>query len=142
MLSKLTKKFLEKFGSFSVWRYLTNFWTLVFFTAIVYDFFSANALVHSDIMLAIAAIYAAALAIYSAEKEFRRWHHMHHHSMHPGELYAIVWTIVILFLIVGDTFYNMDYHIPAEISASYIAVISILAITRESKNFYKRKHKK
>ncbi len=142
MLSKYTKLLLQKFGSFNVWRYLTNFWTFIFFTAILYDFYNDNVLVHSDIMIAIAAIYAAALAIYSAEKEFRRWHHMHENSMHPGEMYAIVWTVLVVLLILGDTFYNMNYHIPAEISASYIAVISILAITRESKNFYKRKNKK
>jgi hypothetical protein len=42
-------------------------------------------------------------------------------------------------LIIGGIYMNKSYHLPAEVSASYIAVISILAITRESKNFYKKR---
>ncbi len=95
----------------------------------------------NEILLAIAAIYTAFLAIYSAEKEFRRWHHMHS-FLHPGEVYAILWTILIIALIVGTVFYATPYHMPAEVSASYIGVIGILALTRESKNFYKRNNKK
>jgi uncharacterized membrane protein YhaH (DUF805 family) len=129
---------VDKVGSFKIWRTMVNVWTMIFFAAIVYDFYNESILSHSEVLLAIAAIYTAFLAIYSAEKEFRRWHHMHK-SMHPGELYAILWTILILALIVGDAFYNPSYHLPAEVSASYIGVIGILAITRESKNYYKRK---
>ena len=133
---------LEKAGSFKLWRRMVNFWTIIFFAAIVYDFFNDNVLSNSEILLGIAAIYTALLAIYSAEKEFRRWHHMHNNSLHPGEFYAIVWTILILFLIAGGIFYGLPYHMPAEVSASYIGVIGILALTRESKNFYKSKHSK
>lgn len=127
----------EKIGNFRFWRLVVNFWTGIFFTAITYDFFADNIFARSDIMIAIAGIYCASLAIYSAEKEFRRWHHMHD-SMHPGELYVIVWTIFIIFLIAAEVIIHPQYHMPAEVSASYIAVISILALTRESKNMYKK----
>ena len=134
---------LKKIGSFKTWRHVVNFWTILFFAAIIYDFLNSNALSQNEILLAIAAIYTAFLAIYSAEKEFRRWHHMHNTSLHPGEVYAILWTILIIALIVVNVFYKVPYHMPAEVSASYIGVIGILALTRESKNFYKRKnHKK
>jgi hypothetical protein len=89
-------------------------------------------------MIAIAAIYCASLAIYSAEKEFRRWHHMHK-SMHPGEFYALIWTVFIILFISTQAYLHLPYKMPAEVSASYIAVISILAITRESKNLYKKR---
>ena len=136
-------KDLTKAGSFKTWRHVVNFWTILFFAAIVYDFLNNNALSQNEILLAIAAIYTAFLAIYSAEKEFRRWHHMHNTSLHPGEVYAILWTILVIALIVGNVFYGVPYHMPAEVSASYIGVIGILALTRESKNYYKRKnHKK
>ncbi len=131
----------KNLGSFNGWRIIVNFWTFIFFAAILYDFFNKNILSDDDVLLAIAGIYAAALAIYSAEKEFRRWHHMHK-SIHPGEMYSIIWTVLILFLIAGTAIYKVPYHMPAEVSASYIAMISILAITRESKNFYKRRDKK
>ena len=133
---------LKKIGSFKTWRYVVNFWTILFFVAIIYDFFNDNVLSKNEILLAIAAIYTAFLAIYSAEKEFRRWHHMHNTSLHPGEVYAILWTILIIALIVVNVFYKVPYHMPAEVSASYIGVIGILALTRESKNFYKRKNHK
>jgi len=120
---------------------MTNVWTVVFFAAAIYDFFNGNILVSDNILLALSGIYAASLAIYSAEKEFRRWHQMHD-SAHPGEVYAVVWTVLVICLIVGSVFSKNGYHIPVEVSASYIAVISILAITRESKNFYKRKGRK
>ena len=121
-----------------MWRYMVNFWTFAFFTSIIYDFYNENVLAENEILLAVAGIYGAALAIYSAEKEFRRWHHMHS-SIHPGEVYLIVWTLLILYIIVADIVMRPHYHMPIEVSGSYIAVISILAITRESKNYYKKK---
>lgn len=129
---------LQKVGSFNAWRLIVNFWTMVFFAAIIFDFYNDNVLSKGEILLGVAGIYAATLAIYSAEKEFRRWHHMHK-SIHPGELYAIIWTVLVLFLIIGPEIYGITYHLPSEVSASYIAMVSILAITRESKNYYKRK---
>jgi len=131
-------KLIRRIGTFGAWRMLVNFWTFIFFVAIVYDFYNENFLADNEILLAIAGIYGAALAIYSAEKEFRRWHHMHT-SIHPGELYLIVWTVLILYIIVANVITHPPYRMPIEVSGSYIAVISILAITRESKNFYKKK---
>ena len=128
-------------GTFGMWRNMVNFWTFVLFAAILYDFYNANQLADNNILLALAGIYGASLAIYSAEKEFRRWHHMHS-SMHPGEIYLIVWTVLILYIIVADIIFRIPYHMPIEVSGSYIAVISILAITRESKNYYKKRRGK
>lgn len=130
--------FSERVGKFRFWRHVTNFWTVVFFAAIVYDFVTENLLAHSDIMIAVAAIYCASLALYSAEKEFRRWHHVHT-TAHPGEVYVVVWTAFVIALIAAQAFLQYDYKMPPEVSASYIAVITILALTRESKNRYKRK---
>jgi hypothetical protein len=135
------KEFFRKAGSFGTWRSIVNFWSFVFYVAIVYDFLHENALSDNEIMLGIASIYCAVLAIYSAEKEFRRWHNMHD-GIHPGELYLVTWTVLIVGIIASAIIFQLPYHMPVEVSASYIAVITILAITRESKNFYKRKNKK
>jgi uncharacterized membrane protein YhaH (DUF805 family) len=135
---KLILNLSEKIGKFGFWRGLVNFWTVVFFSAIVYDFLNHNILDENNIILTIAGIYCACLAIYSAEKEFRRWHRMHD-SLHPGEFYAILWTILIIGIVIAQPLLGLEYKMPPEVSASYIAVISILAITRESKNFYQRK---
>jgi len=124
-----------------MWRKVTNFWALIFFAAIIYDFFEENVLSHNEVLLAIAVIYCASLAIYSAEKEFRRWHNTHD-SIHTGEVYAMVWTALVVLIIAGGIILKVPYHMPPEVSASYIAVISILAITRESKNYFRRKSNK
>lgn len=129
---------LEKLGTFRTWRVLTNFWSFVCFIFIVYDFFNDNILADNSVLLAITGIFAACLAIYSAEKEFRRWHNMHS-SLHPGEVYVILWTLLVLFLVLGSIVLHIPYHMPIEVSGAYIAVITILAITRESKNYYKRR---
>lgn len=134
-------RFSEKIGNFKFWFIVVNFWTVVFFAAIATDFFMDNLLDEQGIILGVAGIYCAALAIYSAEKEFRRWHDMHS-SMHPGEVYALIWTAFIIILIACQITLHSHYHMPPEVSASYIAVISILALTRESKNLYKKKGKK
>ena len=119
------------------WRNITKVWTVVFFAAIIYDFLTANSLETTELLLPIAVIYDAVLAVYSAEKEFKRWHDCHD-TIHPGELYVILWTILIFGLLVLSVIIHHPYHIPPEVSASYIVVIGILAITRESKHFYKR----
>ena len=130
--------FFHRLGTFNVWRNVVNFWSIIFFIAIIYDFFNDNILANNQILLGISAIYAAALAIYSAEKEFRRWHNMHE-GVHPGEMYAMVWTGLVVFIIIAAVVTRVPYHMPIEVSASYIAVLTILALTRESKNFYKRR---
>ena len=130
----------EKIGNFKFWRIMTNFWTGIFFVAIVYDYLMHNALAESHIILSLGVIYCASLAIYSAEKEFRRWHKMHD-AIHPGEVYVILWTALVAALIAVQLFLHLEYHMPPEVSASYIAAITILAITRESKNLYKKKGK-
>lgn len=128
----------ERVGKFGFWRGLVNFWTVVFFAAIVYDFLHGNVLDENHVILTVAGIYCASLAIYSAEKEFRRWRKVHQ-GFHPGELYAILWTILIVGLIAAQALTDIEYKMPPEVSASYIAVISILAITRESKMAYRKK---
>jgi uncharacterized membrane protein YhaH (DUF805 family) len=120
----------------SIWRHLTNFWTIVFFIAIVYDFITDNALDH-DIILIISVLYGSALAIYSAEKEFKRWHDSHK-TLHPGELYVILWTLLVFGLLIVNIFLEKHYEIPAEVRATYVVVIGILALTKESKHLYKR----
>ena len=120
----------------ALWRKLTTFWTAVFFAAIIYDFITHNSLDSANLLLPIAVIYDAVLAIYSAEKEFKRWHDCHE-TIHPGELFVILWTILIFSLLILSAVFHQGYHVPAEVSSSYVVVIGILAITKESKYFYR-----
>ncbi len=117
----------------SLLRYVLNFWTIILFVFIVYDFLEVNALEH--ILGPLSAIYAGLLAIYSAEKEFERWHFIHLRR-HPGEVYVIMWTVLIVGLFIGEFVYKPGYTLEPEIISTYIVVLGILAITKKSKSVF------
>lgn len=131
----IPKQLGEKF-----WRRLTNFWTLIFFGTIIYDFITNNALDHNGTVLIVATVYGATLAIYSAEKEFKRWNDCHE-TIHPGELYVIVWTVLVFGLLALNLILDKPYELPAEVRATYIVVVGILALTKESKHLYRKQKK-
>ncbi len=122
-------------------RRATNFWTIIFFIAIIADFITNNSLDKGGLILLISVFYTAFLAIYSAEKEFKRWHESNN-TMHPGELYVVLWTILIVGLLALNLYIKKEYELPAEVRATYIVIIGILAITKESKYLYKQNKKK
>lgn len=126
---------MPEWGLLGLWWYLTNLWTLVMFAAITWDFHLDNGF--GKFVCPIAAVYIAILAIYAGDKEFERWHHIHE-SRHPGELFVVAWTLLILTILVLDFILAKSYSIPAEVISTYIAVLSIMAITRRSKLLYKR----
>ncbi len=122
----------------NLWRRSTNLWSIIFFIVIIADFITENAFDHDGVILFVSVIYTAFLAVYSAEKEFKRWHNTNQ-TMHPGELYVIIWTLLIIGLLFFTFYLHKEYEIPAEVRATYIVVIGILAITKESKALYKEK---
>ncbi|QQR82775.1 hypothetical protein IPJ70_01545 [Candidatus Campbellbacteria bacterium] len=133
------KSILENFGlnSYS-WRYVLNGWCLLLFGVIIWDFITSNGI--PNIVEPVSVIYTAILAIYSTEKEFERWHDQLS-GRHMGEVYVIVWTILLLGLFIVGMVFRYTYIMPTEVIATYIAVISILAITKKSKGFYLKKKK-
>ncbi len=128
-------------NEFNFWRYLINFWSVVFFTVIILDFFANNA--YSDLLNILTAIYISTLAIYVSNKEFERWYDKHE-SKHPGEIFVVVWSALVFCLFFLDFIYQGAYQMPNSIISSYIAVLTLLAVTRKSKQMYivKRVHKK
>ncbi len=134
----------------SFWRWMTNLWTVIFFSVIIWDFITVNDLMHKDLILPVAAIYTGVLAIYSAEKEFKRWRDSHK-ERHPGEVYVILWTILMVTIITIKVYLEKScvsetscevYHLPPEVVSSYVVVLGILALTKESKKNYGNKRKK
>ena len=123
------------------WRRSTNFWSIIFFVAIIADYITSNAFDKDGLIFLIAVFYTGFLAIYSAEKEFKRWHN-YNQSMHPGEMYVIVWTILIIAILGANLYFKKEYELPAEVRALYIVVVSILALTKESKLLYRSKKKR
>ena len=129
------KKILFK-NDFRFWRILINSWTLVFFIMIIADFSRHNA--YENVLNAVSTIYIGLLAIYVSNKEFERWYDRHEES-HPGEIFVLIWTIIMVGLFLLDFIFNGHYHVPNAVISSYIAVLTILVITRKSKELYKLK---
>ncbi len=120
------------------WRYLTNLWTVVIFLGVVYDFWGDNAAREAIVPLAI--IYVGVLAIYAGTKEFERWHQVHT-SRHPGEIFVIFWTALLIIIVGADFLLDKAYVLPTEIIAVYMSVLGVLAITKRSKYLHELKGK-
>ncbi|MDD2681060.1 MAG: hypothetical protein PHE20_03090 [Patescibacteria group bacterium] len=126
-------------NEFRFWRGLINIWSILFFTLIISDFLYANA--YAAALNAIATIYVSILAIYVSNKEFERWYDRHQES-HPGEVFVIMWTGIVISLLALDFIYGAAYELPSAVISAYIAVLTILVITRKSKELYGLQKKK
>ena len=122
---------------FRFWRHLINAWSLLFFTVIILDFIAENACV--ELLNVMAMVYVSILAIYVSNKEFERWYNRHQ-SRHPGEIFVIIWSVLVFALIIAGLTFKKTYHLPAAVISSYIAVLTILAVTRKSKQIYQERH--
>ena len=126
-------------NDFKFWRKLIIAWTIIFFLMIITDLIFGNG--YEDILNAVSTIYIGILAIYVSNKEFERWYDKHEES-HPGEIFVIFWSGLIISLFIIDFACGEYYKIPNSVISSYIAVLTILVITRKSKELYKLKHRK
>ena len=121
-----------------IWRILTNVWTAVFLGFLIVNFFLMNRFEYLVVPFSI--VYISVLGLYTGTKEFNRWYEMHY-SRHPGELFVILWTVVIFFLLGASFFLGKNYKVSSEVLADYIMVLSVFALTQNSKRLYKRKRK-
>jgi hypothetical protein len=113
------------------WRYITNVWCLVCYVVIVYDFLYPG--VVTSVLASVLVVYVSLLVIFVGVKEFERWYD-DHSGKHPGELFVIGWTLLIIGLFIAKIVMNKQaYVIPEEVLSTYIAVLSIMAITQKSK---------
>jgi hypothetical protein len=118
------------------WRYMTNIWCFISYIVIIYDFMYDGEL--NGILSPVLVIYCALLVVYAGVKEFERWHD-YHKSKHPGELFVIGWTLLIIGLLLAKIIFHKAYPISSEIIATYLAVLSILAVTQKSKKMHTKK---
>ncbi len=121
-----------------IWRWLVNFWTIVLYGAIFYDFQTDNGA--ADFIGPLVAVYIAALAIFTGSKEFERWRE-DHRGRHPGEVFVILWTVLMVFVFAADFLLDKPYKMPESIISTYAVVLGILAITQRSKAVYREKSK-
>lgn len=120
------------------WKILTNLWTFAAMGIFTVDFFSEKD--YGNLSTAVAIIYTAILGIYVGTKEFDRWQNSHS-AKRFGELFIILWTVLIFFFIITSALTEGKYKIPSEFSATYIAILSIFAITQKSKYIHEKRQK-
>ncbi len=121
-----------------IWRWLTNIWTIILIVFLIVDFVTKGK--YSALEPAFSIIYTGVLGLYAGTKEFDRWYEIHI-SRHPGELFVVAWTLLLLSLFGASVFLDNTYKVPPELVADYIMVLSIFAITQKSKRLHHRKKK-
>lgn len=119
-----------------IWRFLANFWgalTAIFF---ITNFFGVLDLNEASKTLAI--IYISVLSIYTGVKEYNRWSSKKFLSQHNGEIFIILWTVVMLGFILFNSYNPGRYHIAGEFTATYLSILGVYAISLKSKNLKQR----
>ncbi len=124
---------------FNFWQYLTNFWSGMYFILIIWDFINNNFIIEA--LEIFGFIYIGVLAVYVGNKEFERWYNKHQ-AQHPGEIFVIGWTALILIIVALDLILQKSYRLPSSVISSYIAVLTILAVTEKSKSLHIHRHRK
>lgn len=119
-----------------IWRQLSNLWTFAAMGFFMFDFFTLDKF--SGYAAAVSIIYISILGIYAGTKEFDRWQDSHF-SKRKGEFFVILWTILILFFIITAIVSGGKYKMPSEFTATYIALLSIFALTQRSKFLHNQK---
>lgn len=119
-----------------IWRILTYHWTGAFMIFITINFFLKN---KYDFLLApLSVVYISVLGLYVGTKEFDRWYEFHD-TRHPGEVFVLVWTVLIFTLLLLPLFLGDAYKLSTEAVADYIMVLSVFALTQKSKRLHARK---
>ena len=122
-----------------IWRIISTLWTIAFMIFMIANFYAMDK--YETLTAPLSAVYAGILTLYVGTKEFDRWYDFHD-SRHPGELFVIGWTLLMLFLGVVAFLSNKQYHIAPEVAANYILVLSIFALTQKSKQLHHRHRNK
>ncbi|MEK7766715.1 MAG: hypothetical protein AAB368_10795 [bacterium] len=126
----------EARGGRRLWQTLTNGWTVLYIAFVVANFFSGDA--WHFLTVPLSTLYIGVLGIYVGTKEFKRWYE-NYRGARRGELFVAVFTALIVGLFAVSFVVDGAYVVPADVVASYIAVLSIFAITQKSKELHDRK---
>ena len=122
-----------------IWRILNNLWTLVLLIFFIVDFLTKGA--YESLSPSFSIIYTGILALYVGTKEFDRWNDFHK-GRHPGEIFIIAWTAVVLILFTIQFILGAGYKMSPEMVPDYIMVLSLFAVTQKSKRLHSRKRNK
>jgi hypothetical protein len=129
----------NEFNFSAFWRYITNLWTVVFIGVIISDFLTFGK--YHYLLAPFSVIYGAVLSIFVGTKEFDRWYDSHKGRKHPGEVFVIIWSLLLLVMGSISWIYGKLYAISTDVISVYIMVLTVFAITQSSKRIYKNKRR-
>ncbi|MBI4090560.1 MAG: hypothetical protein HY422_00900 [Candidatus Komeilibacteria bacterium] len=113
------------------WKYMVNAWSFAAFMLFVLHFFSRGFFGVADSFIAV--IYPAVLTIYTGQKEFSRWRSKKFSSRFFGEFFVVAWTAVFITFVFISVISRGQYQVSLEMVTTYLAVLSIYAVTLKSK---------
>ena len=113
-----------------VWRTLSYVWTVVFIIFLIFNFLNKD--IYEGIVGPFSIVYIGILGFYVGTKEFSRWCSLYQ-SRHPGEIFVIAWTVLILAFFILPIFLGPEYKTSSETVTDYIVVLSVFALTQQSK---------
>lgn len=122
-----------------IWRFLSTFWGVLYLFVICADFAYGNTYGH--VIGPLGTVYIATLAVFVGSKEFDRWHE-HHPGKRRGELFVFAFTAVIFVMFAVSFAKNGSYRVSPDISAAYIAVLSVFVISQKSKELHSERMRK
>jgi hypothetical protein len=120
-------------------RILANLWGLIIFVIFIFDFFFQGQF--NSAATAGAVIYSVILALYVSSKEYNRWRSQRgeYHSLYYGEFYPILWSVAMIVFVIFCAIDGNKYHITNEFTTTYITILGIFILSRESRAIYSRK---
>jgi len=113
------------------WRFLTYTWAILAAGFFVLDFFKI--IDCSGSLQTITILYISILGIFTSTKEFHRWKSKKFFSKYRGEMFVIIYTLLIIIFIILSTLYPNRYSIRNEFTTTYLAILGIFALSCNSK---------
>lgn len=127
---------MREYFSGAVWKFFSTFWGVLYLIVVGVNFFSGNQ--YAYVLGSLGTVYIATLSVFVGEKEFDRWHERHP-GKRRGEIFVILFTVLIAGMFIFSLIYGEPYLVPPDVSASYIAVVSVFVISHKSKELYDEK---
>jgi hypothetical protein len=114
-------------------RFLSGLWGWITIFLFGLDFFAGHT--YKVSVTSASVIYGTMLALYVGSKEYERWQQKNqkYPSKYFGEVYVVIWTLVMIIFVLLAPFSDGLFKIPAEFPAVYLTVVSVFIISRQSK---------
>ena len=114
-----------------IWRIITYFWGV--FSAVLFILSFFQIINCNDSIKTITLIYISVLSIFISLKEIYRWKNKSFLSKYKGEIFVLLYTLMMICFIILNIFNSQKYIIPSEFTTTYLAILGIFALSTESK---------